>query len=41
LKIPYTLKQVISLHDKIIEETGGLKGFLNVGLLEEALFKPL
>jgi death-on-curing protein len=40
LKIPYTLKQVISLHDKIIEETGGLKGILNIGLLEEALYKP-
>jgi len=40
LKIPYTLKQVISLHDKIIEETGGLKGVLNIGLLEEALYKP-
>jgi death-on-curing protein len=40
LKTPYTLKQVISLHDKIIEETGGLKGVLNIGLLEEALYKP-
>jgi death-on-curing protein len=40
LKIPYTLKQVILLHDKIIEETGGLKGILNMGLLEEALYKP-
>jgi death-on-curing protein len=40
LKIPYTLKHVISLHDKIIEETGGLKGVLNIGLLEEALYKP-
>jgi death-on-curing protein len=40
LKIPYTLKQVISLHDKIIEETGGLKGVLSIGLLEEALHKP-
>lgn len=40
MKIPYTLKQVISLHDKIIEETGGLKGVLNIGLLEEALYKP-
>lgn len=40
MKTPYTLKQVISLHDKIIEETGGLKGVLNVGLLEEALYKP-
>jgi len=40
LKIPYTLKQVISLHDKIIEETGGLKGVLSLGLLEEALYKP-
>lgn len=40
MKIPYTLKQVILLHDKIIEETGGLKGVLNMGLLEEALYKP-
>jgi death-on-curing protein len=40
LKIPYTLKQVILLHDKIIEETGGLKGVLDIGLLEEALYKP-
>lgn len=40
MKIPNTLKQVISLHDKIIEETGGLKGILNIGLLEEALYKP-
>jgi death-on-curing protein len=40
LKTNYTLKQVISLHDKIIEETGGLKGVLNIGLLEEALYKP-
>jgi death on curing protein len=40
LKIRYTLKQVINLHDKIIEETGGLKGVLSIGLLEEALYKP-
>ena len=40
MKISYTLKQVISLHDKIIEETGGLKGVLSIGLLEEALHKP-
>jgi death-on-curing protein len=40
LKKPYDIKRVIRLHNTIIEDTGGVQGVLDVGLLEEALFKP-
>ena len=36
----HDIEQIIKLHDKIIEETGGVKGILNIGLLEEALARP-
>lgn len=40
MKKLYDIQQVINLHDKIIEETGGVKGIINMGLLEGALSKP-
>ena len=36
----YDIEQIIKLHDKIIDETGGLKGIINIGLLDEAIAKP-
>ena len=36
----YEIEQVIKLHDKIIDETGGLKGIIDIGLLDEAIAKP-
>lgn len=36
----HDIEQVIRIHDKIIDETGGLKGTIDVGLLDGALAKP-
>lgn len=34
------IEKIIELHDKIIEETGGLKGIISMNLLEQALKRP-
>jgi death-on-curing protein len=35
------LKEILELHRRIIEQSGGLKGLRDVGMLESALAQPL
>jgi death-on-curing protein len=36
-----TLKEILELHRRIVEQSGGLKGIRDAGLLESALAQPL
>lgn len=36
-----TLKEILELHRRIIEQSGGLTGIREMGLLESALAQPL
>ncbi|MDQ3816661.1 MAG: type II toxin-antitoxin system death-on-curing family toxin [Acidobacteriota bacterium] len=36
-----TLKEILELHRRIIEQSGGLAGIRDVGMLESALAQPL
>ena len=36
-----TLKEVLELHRRIIEQSGGSTGMRDIGLLESALAQPL